>query len=621
MENRFSIKDFFYFTLLIIALVLLGFILSSINYQTSQTASLRQQLKSASRQEIAAIEKIHAVSSGAVASESTYGKNSIKASQAADIRETLPNGDRYICYPNPPIFPGSPYNLPNYAPGDWLVQNLGEEPHSLIPYVPRSAAANNVQGLVLESLLARNPVNLHWDPWLARSYQVSKNGLKITFELRHRARFSDGTPVLASDVVFSFNTMMNPQVNDPQNWPYYSDVKSCRAVGKFTVIFTFKHPYFKTLENVGSFSIIPEHIYKFTSAKVYNSRSRLLVGSGPYMLKSWTPGQRMVLVKNLRYWGPPITFQRIVYRFIQNPQAALATYLKGGIDSDGVEPSQWLKYTARPGFTKKNHCYKYLTSSSGFIYLGWNLNNPLFKDRRTRTALAMLIDRNAIIKTFMHGMALPVNGPFNPLSPQNDPNIKAIPYNPAKAKAMLRQAGWQTGADGILERNGQAFKFSLLIPSQWPLGQKICVYMQHQFATAGINCQISPVQDTILLQRINKRQFAAVIAGWTGGIEMDPYQIFDSKSYAHEGSNAGDFDNAEADQLISEGRREMNTAKRMIIWHKLQAIIYRQQPYLFLFTPDSLVFIHERFQNTKPVGKFGLNSGDWYVPSALQKYQ
>jgi peptide/nickel transport system substrate-binding protein len=621
MENRFSIKDFFYFTLLIMALVLLGFILSAINYQTSETASLRQQLKSTSRQEIAAIEHIGAIAADARTAGQDTGAASVKSSSMANIRETLPNGDRYVCYPKVPIFPGSPYHLPGYAPGDWLVQNLGEEPHSLIPYVPRSAAAADVQSLVLESLLARNPVNLHWDPWLARSYRVSKNGLKITFTLRHQARFSDGTPVLAKDVVFSFNTMMNPQVNDPQNWPYYSDVKSCRAVGNYIVIFTFKHPYFKTLENVGSFAIIPEHIYKFKSAKEYNGRSRLLVGSGPYMLKNWTPGQRMVLVKNPDYWGPPVTFQRIVYRFIQNPQAALATYLKGGIDSDGVEPSQWLKYTARPGFTKKNHCYQYLTSSSGFIYLGWNLKNPLFKDRLTRTALAMLIDRNAIIKTFMHSMALPVNGPFNPLSPQNDPNIKAIPYDPAKARTLLAKAGWHTGPNGTLERKGRNFKFSLLIPSQWPLGQKICVYMQHQFATAGINCQISPVQDTILLRRIDKRQFAAVIAGWTGGIEMDPYQIFDSKSYAHEGSNAGDFDNAEADKLISEGRREMNTAKRMKIWHQLQAIIYRQQPYLFLFTPDSLVFIQERFRNTKPVGKFGLNSGDWFVPLALQKYQ
>ncbi len=621
MENRFSIKDFFYFTLFIIALVLLGFILAAINYQTGEMAGLRREIKSSTQQQIAAIRRIHASAPNAPVSENTAKSASTNVAKTANIRVTLPNGDRYVCYPNPPIFPGSPYHLPGYAPGGWLVQNLGEEPHSLIPYVPRSAAANDVQSLVLESLLARNPVNLHWVPWLARSYKVSKNGLKITFKLRRRARFSDGTPVLASDVVFSFDTMMNPHVNDPQNWPYYSDVKSCRAVGPRTVVFRFKHPYFKALENAGSFSIIPAHIYKFTSAKEYNSRSRLLVGSGPYILKTWTPGQRIVLVKNPQYWGPPATFQRIIYRFIQNPQAALATYLKGGIDSDGVEPSQWLKYTARPGFTTKNHCYKYLTSSSGFLYVGWNLKNPLFQDRLTRTALAMLIDRNAIIKTFLHGMAIPVNGPFNPLSPQNDPGIPAIPYDPAKAKALLHQAGWRMGPDGVLTRKGRIFKFSLLIPSQWPLGQKICVYMQHQFATAGINCQISPVQFTILLRRINKRQFSATLSGWTGSIEMDPYQIFDSKSYAHEGSNAGDFDDPQADQLISEGRREINTAKRMAIWHKLQAIIYRQQPYLFLFTPDRLVFIHGRFRNTRPVGKFGLDSGNWFVPRALRKYQ
>ncbi len=123
-----------------------------------------------------------------------------------------------------------------------------------------------------------------------------------------------------------------------------------------------------------------------------------------------------------------------------------------------------------------------------------------------------------------------------------------------------------------------------------------------------------------MIRRLNHRQFAATLLGWTGSIEMDPYQIFDSKSYPNEGSNAGDFDNAEADKLISQGRQEINTARRMRIWHHLQRVIYREQPYLFLFTSDSLSFIQERFRNTKPVGKFGLNPANWYVPLKQQRY-
>ena len=613
MNNRFTVKDFIYMMLLVVALVLLGLILGSMNYQTRQMVSLRQQITAGNRLELEAISRLHGVA-GAAAVSNKSGRSQ------ANIRETLANGDRYVCYPQVPIFPGSPYKLPGYAPGDWLVQSLGSEPHSLIPFVTRSATAADIQGEVLESLLARNPVTLHWVPWLSRSYLVAKDGLKITFKLRRRACFSNGEPVLASDVVFSFNTMMNPHVNDAQNWSYYSDVKSCVAAGKRTVIFTFKKPYFKALEEVGGFSILPEKVYQFTKASQYNTRSRLLEGSGPYVLYRWAPGRKMVLKKNPRYWGPPPVFNRIVFRFIENPQAALATYLRGGIDSDGVEPSQWRKYTAEPGFTSRNHCYKYLTSSSGYLYVGWNLKQPMFKDRRTRVALAMLVNVPAIIKTFLYGMATQVTGPFNPLSPQNDGKIKPIPYDPAAPNIMLQKAGWHMGPDGVLVRNGQEFKFSLLIPSQQPLLQKICVYLQRQWATAGIDCRISPVEFSIMIRRLNHRQFTATLLGWTGSIESDPYQIFDSKSYLDEGSNAGDFDNAEADKLISQGRREMNTARRMRIWHHLQRVIYREQPYLFLFTSDSLSFVHQRFRNTRPVGKFGLNPANWYVPLKEQKY-
>lgn len=613
MNNRFTVKDFIYMMLLVAALVLLGLILGAMNYQTGQMVSLRDQITAGNKLELEAILRLHAVAGGTSPTGATRPRR-------ANIRETLANGDRYVCYPNPPIFPGSPYKLPGYAPGGWLVQNLGNEPHSLIPFVTRSATGNEVQSQVLESLLARNPVTLHWVPWLSRSYLVSKNGLKITFQLRKRARFSNGDPVLASDVVFSFKTMMNPQVNDAQNWPYYSDVKSCVAAGRRTVIFRFKKPYFKALEEVGGFSILPEKVYQFTKAGEYNTRSRLLVGSGPYVLYRWSPGRKMVLKKNPRYWGPEPVFNRIVFLFIENPESALATYLKGGIDSDGVEPSQWRKYTAEPGFTKRNHCYKYLTSSSGFLYVGWNLKSPQFQDRRTRVALAMLVNVPAIIKTFLYGMAVPITGPFNPLSPQNDKKIKPIAYDPAGAKKLLYQAGWRMGPNGVLVRKGQEFKFSLMIPSQQPLIHKISVYLQRQWATAGIDCRISPEEFSIMIRRLNHRQFAATLLGWTGSIEMDPYQIFDSKSYLDEGSNAGDFDNAQADKLISQGRREMNAAKRMRIWHQLQRVIYRQQPYLFLVTSDSLSFIQQRFRNTKPVGKFGLNPSNWYVPLNQQKY-
>ena len=133
--------------------------------------------------------------------------------------------------------------------------------------------------------------------------------------------------------------------------------------------------------------------------------------------------------------------------------------------------------------------------------------------------------------------------------------------------------------------------------------------------------QINPLDFTTLIQKINHRHFDAVMLGWSGSIENDPYQIWYSGSYKNEGSNAGDFDDPLADKLILEGRRTLNYKKRMHIWHQLQAVIYRQQPYLFLFTSYDLIAINKRIHNTKPYPVTGLDVGDWYVPLALQKYR
>ena len=618
MDNRFTLKDFIFafFLLLIIGAAVMA--MAQFNYVNQQVIALSNQIKTLNEQQLAQTQLLQQIVQHGLRIQSGNGKTP-SASQK-DIRETLPDGTRYVCYPHPPLLPHNPYSRTNYARGDWLVENLGEQPRTLAPFVARDEGAAIVQGWVQESLLSRDPVTLKWEPWLARSYRISPNGLKITFKIRRRACFSNGQPVTAQDVLFSYNTMMNPGVDDAPQRVYLNDVKSCRAIGKRTVVFTFKQPYFKSLEVVGGISVLPESVYKFKKASEFNKRGRLLVGSGPYMYDKWTGGE-IVLVRNPRYWGPLPTFNRIIYRFIQNPQAALQAFLAGQIDTDSPQPSQWIKYIKQPGFSKTHHCYKFLTPAAGYEFVCWNLKKPEFKDRLTRTALCMLVDRNAIIKTFLHGLAQPMTGPFNPLSPQNDPNIKPIPYDPAKAKVLLRRAGWKMGSDGILQRDGTPFKFQILLPSRNPLIQNICVYMKQQFAKAGIDMNVQPLEFSVMIEKIDNRQFSAFFLGWSGGIESDPYQIWDSACYADKGSNAGDFDNAQADKLISEGRREMNTAKRMAIWHKFQAIVYRQQPYMFLFTSEALMFINQRFDNTTPVGKFGPLEANWFVPLKLQKYQ
>ncbi len=619
MGNRFTVKDFIFLCIFIVIVVILGFTLGSYNYLTHQVAGLRSDLQSMEAQQTSELYVLKSIQRTGL--RTRRGPAGGKSTATGDVRKTLPNGSRYVMFPNPPLPPYNPYTKPDFAYGDWLVESLDSEPNRIMPYVPQSESAATIQASVLESLLVRNPLTLKYDPWLARSYTMSKNGLKITFVIRRRARFSNGQPVLARDVVFSYDTLMNPKVNCAPLRSYYTDIKSCRALSAHRVVFTFKQPYFKALGMAGGLPIIPKSVYGFPKISQFNSHGKLLVGSGPYVLKRWTAGQQIVLTRNPRYWGPRPIFNRLVYRFITNPQASLQSLLAGQIDADGLEPSQWLKYHRKKSFLTKFTTYKYLSSASGYNFICWNLTKPWFKDRRTRVALAMLVNEPAMIKTFMHGLAVQNTGPFNPVSPQNNRHIKPIAYDPAMAQTLLKKAGWTRGADGLLERGKTTFRFGLTIPSQFPLGKRIAEYIKQQFASAGIDMQINPLDFTTLLQKINHRHFDAVMLGWSGSIENDPYQIWYSGSYKNEGSNAGDFDDPLADKLIIEGRRTLNLRKRMHIWHKLQAEIYRQQPYLFMFTAYDLIAINKRIKNTKPYPVTGIAPADWFVPLALQKYR
>jgi peptide/nickel transport system substrate-binding protein len=632
MNSRFSIKDFF-FSLLLLAVIVVGIMaLGQFNFLNRQIINLGQQLQTVNQQQIQQTSELQEIINKGVSVNSSGENNggpgkTATTTLAQNIRETLPDGSQYVYYPNIPVDPHDPYSKPDYAPGDWLVDNLGAEPVTLTPYVVKDYEGEEAQMWTMETLLIQNPVTLEFEPWLAESYRISADGLTITFKLRKNARFSDGMPVTAQDVVFSYNTIMNPDVDAAPLRSYLETIKSCTAVGTDTVIFKFKRPYFLSLAEAGSFQIIPEHIYQFAKGSDFNNRApsmeNYLVGSGPYIFKEWVPGQQLIFVRNPNYWGPYPIFDRIDYRFILNPQAALQSYINGEIDFDGVVPEQWVKYSADPDFMKNNTCRTYYRIDYGYIYIGWNLTKPMFQDVQTRTALAMLIDREGIIKTFLYGMAEQITGPFSPLSPQYDPSIKPLPYDSVGAQKLLAQAGWRMGPDGILERNGQEFKFQLQIGTDEQLVEDMASYMKQQFAGAGIDMEIEPEEGSVLSQNIDKRNFDAMFAAWSGSPEDDPYQIFDSASIANQGSNYVSYSDPEADKLMAEARVELNDDKRMKLWHQLQAVIYRDQPYMFLYVPQLHVFINPRFRNTEIYPKLGLGQppgGSWYVPLDLQKY-
>jgi len=234
----------------------------------------------------------------------------------------------------------------------------------------------------------------------------------------------------------------------------------------------------------------------------------------------------------------------------------------------------------------------------------------------------MLVDRDTLINTILFGLAQNISGPFCFMTPQNDSSIKPLPFDPRAARALLEEAGWKLNAQNVLVRDGAEFRFDLMIPASDTEYQKICEVIKNQFAKAGIIVTIAPFEFSVLVDRLDNRNFDAAMLAWTGQVEDDPYQIWHSDSIKDKGSNFISWNNKDADALIEAGRKELDEKKRTEIWHKLHKLIADQQPYTFLWFTTSRDFVQPRIENFQP-HRLGLEGyfADWYVPTAKQKYK
>jgi len=525
--------------------------------------------------------------------------------------------------------------LPGYQEGDWLVQAFANNLKTITPLISKDAYASEVQGYVMETLLSRDPESLEYNGMLAKSWSVSKNGLDFTFKLRHDVKFSDGQPFSSADVVFSFNAVMNPRIDAPQLRAFYDKIKSVQALDKYTVVFRFKEPYFNSLSLAGSLPILPKHFYEayLKNPETFNQSKGLLLGSGPYRLKDpkgWTPDQGGVeLERNPRYWGPVTpSFDRIIWKVIQNDSARLTTFRNGDIDSYSARPREYQKLLQDSDLMARSRHFEYMSPVAGYSYIGWNQQRndepTRFADKRVRQAMTYLTDRKGIINEIMLGYAEVAISPFSPRSKQHNKALIARGYDLEKGKALLKQAGYEDrDGDGVLEdAKGKPFQFELVFFQNNEDTRRMVLYLKDLYARAGIRMIPKPTEWPVMLDLLKRRDFDAITLGWTSGVETDIYQMLHGDQRSNNGDNFVNYENPRLDKLIEQARATVDEKKRMPLWQQAEAIIYDDQPYTFLMRRKSLVFVDRRMHNIE-ITKLGINLTqpvEWYVPAEMHKY-
>jgi peptide/nickel transport system substrate-binding protein len=503
--------------------------------------------------------------------------------------------------------------------GDWLVSLLPAEMEHLNPFTTSDAYASRINGLIFETLLEVDNATLTLKPLLAAALpEVSEDKLTYTFRLREDARFSDGKPLTAHDVRFSYDTLMDPATNAPHARNYYQDIVACEVLDDYTVRFTCKQPYFRHVLVIGGLEVIPRHVYSEGDFNTH-ANNRNPIGSGPYTMGTWKTGQQLTLVRNENYWGEKPHISKRVYKIITNDDAAFQVLARGEMDTMGLQPEKWVNQAAKPAFEEKFNKFSYYSPS--YMYIGYNMRRPVFSDKRVRQALTMLLDRELILEEIFYGLGRITTGNFFVDEPEYNKAIEPWPFDPERAKKQLDKAGWSdTDGDGVRDKDGVPFDFEIRLTNNSVEAEQIATIFQEELKRAGIVMTIRQLEWATYLQSVKEHEYDASMLGWSLGIWPDPYQLWHSSQAVKNGSNTVGFVNEEADRIIEAGRLEFDHEKRIAMYHRFHEIVHEEQPYTFLFCRKALVTVDKRFRNTT-VYPLGMDSEEWWVPAALQRYK
>ena len=497
-----------------------------------------------------------------------------------------------------------------------IVASLGDA-STLVPILASDSASAEICGLVFNGLV-RYDKNLNLEGDLAESWEIKDDGLVIVFHLRKNVRWHDGQPFTASDVEFTYQKLIDPNVKTPYSGDF-ERVKSLEVLDDHTVKVTYKEPFSPGLSSWGMW-IMPKHILE--KQDLSNTKfSRNPIGTGPYKFKEWKTGEKIVLVSNPDYYEGRPFINRYIYRIIPDDATTFLELQTQGVDEVGLTPLQYARQTDTPFFNKYYRKYKY--PSFGYTYMGFNMKDPLFADKRVRLALDYAIDKDEIIKGVLLGLGRISTGPFPPESWAYNKDVKPVPYDPKKAKELLKEAGWEYHeGDGWFDKDGKKFKF-VLMTNQGNDVRKTCAeIIQRRLKEIGIDVEIRIIEwATFLSEFIDKRKFDAVVMGW--GLSRDPdcFDIWHSSKQRPGEFNFIGYENKEVDSLLDAGRREFDQEKRKEIYNKIHQMIFDDHPCIFLYVPDALPIVHARFKGIEPAPEgIGYNFIKWNVPKEEQKY-
>ena len=528
-----------------------------------------------------------------------------------------------------------------------IVQAILSDPKTFNAVLSKESP--NVFSLIYEGLIKENPLTGKIEPALAESWEISEDKMKITFTLKEDLKWSDGEPLTADDVVFTYNKLyLNEEIpttaRDILKVGKSQSLPTVKKLNDLQVEFSISEPFAPFLGNTG-LSILPAHILRekveqrdgegnllFLSTWNIGTPPAEIIGNGPYKLESYATSQRVVFTKNPYYWqqdqdGNQLPYiDQVVWEIVESTETSFLQFRSGSLDSLSVSPEYFSllkKEEKRGNFSIYNGGPAY-----GMTFMAFNLNQgsrdgkPLvdpikskwFNNVNFRKAIAYGIDRQRMVNNIYRGLGEVQNSPISVQSPYYDSTIKGYEYNPKLAKELLKKEGFKYDQKGnLLDAENNQVRFTLLTNAGNKIRESLGSQIKQDLSRIGITVDFTPIAFNLLVNKLdNSLDWEAHIIGFTGGNEphggstlWNPdanLHLFNKKPQAGsdqiKGRKVADWEQKIGDLYI-EASRELDQEKRQEIYAQTQQLAHEYLPLIYLVNPYSLGAVRNHIEGVE----------------------
>lgn len=479
--------------------------------------------------------------------------------------------------------PGAPGPAaPQARRGGTLRLGLDVDADSLDPRLTRNTSGFRIRELAFAGLVAiekdYSPV-----PYVAEKWENPSDRVWV-FTLKPGVKFHDGTDLVAEDVKYTFETILDEKFNSPSR-AFYTPIDKVEAVDPRTVRFTLKTPFgpFLSFMDMG---IVP----KAAAEKLGKDFGTKPVGAGPFKVDAWVAGSKVELSAHESFLGGRPNLDRLVVNVVPDNSARVVALESGDLDfvQSPVSP-QDVSRVQSGGKLKVER-----TPAAGYTYVNLNTADPVLADKRVRQAISHLVNKKQIIETIYKGIGQVANGPIVPGMWAYSPDVPSYEYDPERAKRLLDEAGWRVGPDGIRAKDGKRMEISVRTHSEDPDRRQLIQVLQSELGKVGIDAKTGTAAFPAFFQDVQDGKYQVAVIGWLNLSDPDRATF---RQFTTDGSgNYGKYRNETVDKLLRDARATNDRAKAKQLYADAVKQIVDDAPYVFVQVQEYIVMYAQKVQ-------------------------